>query len=1353
MPRNQILFCLSVLVVLLAGLSTVAAQPTFTQTAAPSEIGPGSVSVLRFDLTNAGGAVADELAFTHNLPANVVVATPAMAFTSCTDGVVTATEGGSSISFSNGRLGGSSTCFVSVNITSATGGDHFMTSGDLTSSAGNSGPSTASLAVDLDRPGLSMSFAPASVPLGDVSTLSFTIDNTANATSTAANLAFTHILDGLVVAEPNNATSSCGGTLTALAGSETISTSGGSVAAGAACAISVDVMTMSVGRNENRSGEMNTMLLVNPFPTVSVGRAVAALDVVRDGEIHLLAEFTEDYAGPGTTTNLHVEMINFHRTLPATDIAFSGDLDLALTGLAASGLPISDLCGTGSLVSGTDSLSFTGGTLAAGTSCSFDVQVALPGAAPFGEYSVSFGRITATIDSASVGGNVSTPKLFVASSVSISHSFLVDPVAPGTSTTLRYTIENNSQTQTASGIFFQDEITTSLPGVSVTLPAAGFCGAGALMFNTASPPGVTLSMSGAEIFAGDSCSFDVIVDLPLTLASGTYEHQTGSVSATIGGVSTLALGDPSTLTVVAAPNLSRSFDAATVQPGALVNLTYHLELSDDFPDAASAINFSDDLEAQLSGLVATTLPLTDVCGAGSSLTGTSNLSLTGASLSPGQQCTIVVPLQVPADAAGGTYLGTTSNVGALIGDLSTQSGPASANLHIAELLFTMDYLDDPVAPGGSATLEFTIENLSAEDATNLSFNENLDDVVNNLSTADGNIVDPCGAGSGLVQVGTTLTLSGGNLLAGATCSFSVIVDVPGATTSDVYSAQTSSLEGNVGTPAVVILPAVASLLVAAPITLTTAFVQESALVGDVIDIEFSLFSSDQTQSVTGLSFTDDLDSALSGLVALGLPLNDICGAGSSISGTSVLTFTGGTVSFAQPCTFTVSAQLPATVPVGSQVENLTSDATGNLGAIPVVATAASATLPLHVFDFGMSYGGTPKPGESVTLTFTIENLQDGGAQDMRFTHDLDTTVTGLVASTLPADGFCGQGSAMTGTSLLVMTGASLEAAQSCGFEVTLTVPLDASPGMYTSTTGALKLSAVDAASPASAVLDVRPFAPLFTQTFTPAIISPTATSLMTLTIDSTANSVQVTGLMMTDTLPDGVTVASDQATTTCTGGALTAALGTQLIELANGTVNSNETCTVEIPVTASQEGRYDNTAELSSFAGLSSGASAVLIVQAAPTFSASFSPDEVLVDESTTFTLEIVNTSTYEITGLAFDSVLPAGLSALSPPTSTCGDMVSLSGSEFVLLDGTVAANSTCTITAELQTTEVGTFEVDLELKMATSETLAATATINVGNRANGGCCSVAGSEPRFPIEMILVPVFFAWNRRRRYRC
>jgi len=117
-----------------------------------------------------------------------------------------------------------------------------------------------------------------------------------------------------------------------------------------------------------------------------------------------------------------------------------------------------------------------------------------------------------------------------------------------------------------------------------------------------------------------------------------------------------------------------------VSPGGTVTLEFTLTHPANAPGDATGISFTDDLDAALSGLVATGLPSDGFCGPGSTLRGTSELNFSGGSLGPGSDCTFSVPLQVPADAMVGTHANITSAPVGLVGNQFVQGSETSADL-------------------------------------------------------------------------------------------------------------------------------------------------------------------------------------------------------------------------------------------------------------------------------------------------------------------------------------------------------------------------------------------------------------------------------------------------------------------------------------------------------------------------------------------------------------------------------------------------------------------------------------------------------------------------------------------------
>jgi len=225
----------------------------------------GAYSTMSVQLINPNTtATLTGIAFTDDmtlLGTGMQLANPVTFNTGTCGGVLTGNPGDTSFSFSGGVLPPSSSCTLTLRVVMNVNGNltNRIPAGAVTTFNGvsNADPTEASLT---NLPGVSVikSFNPAQVLTSQPSTLTITIRNTSNIPvvnmGLADNLPGT-LPDGLEVANPANASNSCGGTLTANPGSQTIQLSGGGLAAlgspGDNCVITVDVISTRPGTYVN----------------------------------------------------------------------------------------------------------------------------------------------------------------------------------------------------------------------------------------------------------------------------------------------------------------------------------------------------------------------------------------------------------------------------------------------------------------------------------------------------------------------------------------------------------------------------------------------------------------------------------------------------------------------------------------------------------------------------------------------------------------------------------------------------------------------------------------------------------------------------------------------------------------------------------------------------------------------------------------------------------------------------------------------------------------------------------------------------------------------------------------------
>jgi arabinogalactan endo-1,4-beta-galactosidase len=122
---------------------------------------------------------------------------------------------------------------------------------------GSSGGSSPPPAVQ--PPTIAKSFGATQIVMGGATTLTFNLSNP-NTETSLAGIGFTDTLpSGLLVAMPNGLTGSCGdGTITATAGSNNVSLSAATLAAGAACAFTLNVIATAAGTQNNTTSAVTS---------------------------------------------------------------------------------------------------------------------------------------------------------------------------------------------------------------------------------------------------------------------------------------------------------------------------------------------------------------------------------------------------------------------------------------------------------------------------------------------------------------------------------------------------------------------------------------------------------------------------------------------------------------------------------------------------------------------------------------------------------------------------------------------------------------------------------------------------------------------------------------------------------------------------------------------------------------------------------------------------------------------------------------------------------------------------------------------------------------------------------------
>jgi len=225
----------------------------------PLTVFGGSASTMSIQLINPGTVALTGIAFTDNMPNGMILATPLNFNVGTCGGTLSGVSGANSFSFSGGSLPASGTCTLTLSATMTVNGNltNTISAKAVTTLNGASNPDPAEASLT-NLPGASVSkfFSSKSITTGTYSLLTITIQNTGNVSLSGMGLKDTlpgTLPAGLVIANPPAPapTNNCGGTLSAVAGTQIIQLTNGSLAASSSCSFVVSVTSSKPGSYQN----------------------------------------------------------------------------------------------------------------------------------------------------------------------------------------------------------------------------------------------------------------------------------------------------------------------------------------------------------------------------------------------------------------------------------------------------------------------------------------------------------------------------------------------------------------------------------------------------------------------------------------------------------------------------------------------------------------------------------------------------------------------------------------------------------------------------------------------------------------------------------------------------------------------------------------------------------------------------------------------------------------------------------------------------------------------------------------------------------------------------------------------
>ncbi|MGH9125938.1 MAG: beta strand repeat-containing protein, partial [Acidimicrobiales bacterium] len=513
---------------------------------------------------------------------------------------------------------------------------------------------------------------------------------------------------------------------------------------------------------------------------------------------------------------------------------------------------------------------------------------------------------------------------------------------------------------------------------------------------------------------------------------------------------------------------------------------------------------------------------------------------------------------------------------------------------------------------------------------------------------------------------SSVTLSGGSIVAGGSCMFSVTVTGTQAGSWQNTTGHVTSTEGGTGATAS------ATLVVVAPPVIAKSFGATNVALNGTTSLTFTITNpAANTAALTGVAFTDSLPAGL--VVSSPNGLSGSCGGGTIVAtaASGTVSLSAATIAAGGSCSFSVNVVGTTN---GAKVNSVTVSSTNGGTGNTAMATLTVAVAPVIAKSFGAA---TIPLGGSTTLSFTITNPNASFAlTEVAFT---DTLPGGLVVSSPNGlSGSCGGGTitATSGAGTVSLSGATVDGGAQCVFSVNVT---GSAAGVENNNVSVTSANAGPGNTASATVTVLAP--PTIAKGFGASSIPFGQNTTLTFTLANPNATSQVTGVGFTDTLPAGLVVASPNGLSgSCGGGTITAVAGSGQVNLTGATLAASAGCMFQVAVTAVGVGLQSNTtsAVTSANGGTGLAATASLTVTRAPTTTTvTVAPANPGFGEAVTFT------ATVAASGANNSGVNPTGtVSFFLNGSTTPAATVNLNGAGQATFTTSALAAGANTVTA-----------------------------------------------------------------------
>jgi uncharacterized repeat protein (TIGR01451 family) len=582
---------------------------------------------------------------------------------------------------------------------------------------------------------ISKSFTPNPTSLNGISALKITLGNPNAAPVSGYNFVDNLPANLVVAATPAATTSGCGApTLTAVAGSSSISFSNGTVAANGNCVISVNVTPTATGSlvnttnhlfiDTNDTGHFATATLtVNSAPppgtglcgvslatwlfpsgfntttpafstkTVATATALAGSGVIPLSSSNTTpADGTQSWGSNGGIDNSGTTLDTTHHDYFEFAIDTTGKSSVTLTFSALHKTPNGP---QGIAVFYGLTQPAAGATADPGTIGLAPNATAIPSAATF--FNFSTGAITTGLNPSGVTffriyafnagnqnsgsdlnlDNIAFTGCTSAVKATIAKTFVPNPIAVNGTSTLTFTL-TNTNTTALTGATFTDSLPSGVQ-VAATPAASTTCTGGPTWAPAAAATNLTFgSPTGGTIPASGSCT--VSVNVTATTA-GPHTNTSGFLATTEAGTNTTTVGT-APLTAVLPPSMAKSFAPSPILAGGTSRLTFTIT-NPNPNDAISGVAFGDTFPVAPGAMKVAPVPNPSTSGCGAPtfapVANAGSITFSAGTIAAGGTCTVAVDITAPVT---GTYNNTSGPVSHIINGVPVNGNTASASLTV-----------------------------------------------------------------------------------------------------------------------------------------------------------------------------------------------------------------------------------------------------------------------------------------------------------------------------------------------------------------------------------------------------------------------------------------------------------------------------------------------------------------------------------------------------------------------------------------------------------------------------------------------------------------------------------------------